>query len=246
MTEAMAKTLSGITALVTGASRGLGRAIALALAEAGADLLLHTRDSSEIEQVADLVRGHGIEATILRADLQQTDSLFDMIAEIRRLGPSLGILINNVGLRDVLPFEQVGIEALRHLMRINFEAAFFLAQAAIPLMRQRNGGCIINIGGTLIHTGGIHRTHLAASKAALWGMTRALATEFAAENIRVNMISPGYIQPANSPQSLQPAIPMGRVAYPEEVAAMAVALCGQAGAYVTGQTIEINGGTHYS
>jgi 3-oxoacyl-[acyl-carrier protein] reductase len=238
--------LTGMTALVTGASGGIGSAIARALAERGARLALSGTREDALRAIADeLGGGHEIVPANL-SDAASVDALVPQAVE--RLG-RLDILINNAGVtRDNLAMRMKD-EEWSDVLRINLEAAFRLSRAALkPMMRARYGR-IISITSVVGATGNPGQANYAASKAGLVGMSKALAQEVASRNITVNCIAPGFIQSAMTdalPDAqrgvLMGRIPAGRLGEGQDVAAAAVYLASREGGYVTGQTIHVNGG----
>ena len=238
--------LSGMTALVTGASGGIGSAIARALAERGARIALSgTREEALRAVAAELGGDHEIVPANL-SDAASVDALVPQAVE--RLG-KLDILINNAGVtRDNLAMRMKD-EEWSDVLRINLEAAFRLSRAALkPMMRARYGR-IISITSVVGATGNPGQANYAASKAGLVGMSKALAQEVASRNITVNCIAPGFIQSAMTdalPDAqrdvLMARIPAGRLGEGHDVAAAAVYLASREGGYVTGQTLHVNGG----
>lgn len=238
--------LSGMTALVTGASGGIGSAIARALAGQGARLALSgTREEVLKAVAAELGAGHAILPCNL-SDAAAVDALVPQAVE--RLG-QLDILVNNAGItRDNLAMRMKD-EEWDMVIRVNLEAAFRLARAALkPMMRARFGR-IISITSVVGATGNPGQANYAASKAGLVGMSKALAQEVASRNISVNCIAPGFIRsamtdalPEAQREALLGRIPAGKLGAGSDVAAAAVFLASREAGYVTGQTVHVNGG----
>lgn len=244
--------LEGRTALVTGAGRGIGRACALALAGAGAEVWLAARSRDEIEEVADEVRAGGGTAHALVCDVTDVNAMREAIAAI----PVLDILVNNAGTNVPEPFVEVSEDRLDQLLSLNIRAAFLVAQAAARKMlqhpdRARRGGAIINMSSQMGHVGQIGRSVYAMAKHALEGLTKAAALELAAQGIRVVSIAPTVIEtPMIAPRMASPdfaqrvleRIPVGRVGQPEEVAAAVLFAASPAASLITGSSILVDGG----
>ena len=244
--------MQGKVALITGAARNIGRAIALALADAGANVVLVARaDRDGLEETAALARAKGVRAEIILADITDADSVRDMIGAVKAAFGRLDVLVNNAALRAETPIEEITAAEWRQVLAVNLDAAFFTAQAALPLLKASDAGAIINIGGLTAYTGAKNRPHVVAAKAGLDGLTKALAQDLADAQITVNLVSPGLIATQRGGSSpLEPAhhkthtTLLGRRGQPEEVAAMVRHLAGPNGRYITGQTIHVNGGVY--
>lgn len=238
---------AGKVALVTGAARNIGRAIALALASGGAKVAVNTR--SNVEQargVVDEVRALGTEAEAYAADVADPAQMRAMVdAVVKRFG-RLDILVLNAAIREHVHFDEIDFEDWRRVLSTNLDSVFVLTKSCLPALKQAGDGRIVTFAGVTALLGLKDRVHVAASKHAIVGMTKALAQDLAEFGIRVNCISPGQIdteRAANRPvvdRSKQ--IPLGRKGTPFEIAGMVRSLCGPAGAYMTGQTLHINGG----
>jgi NAD(P)-dependent dehydrogenase (short-subunit alcohol dehydrogenase family) len=248
----MSHSLSGKTALITGASKGLGKAMALALAEAGARLALVSRDRAKLESAAAEIRKGGGDAEIFVADV--TDEA--QVAQVRdaykaRYGEGLDILINNAGINLRKPLTEFTLTEWRSIIDTNLTSVFLLCHAFIPLMKGRGYGRIINMTSMMSHISLPGRTAYSASKSGLLGFNRALALELAPEKITVNGISPGVCDTEiNAPLMQNPAlraeflakIPVGRFGQASEIGKLAVYLCAEEAGFITGTDIVIDGG----
>jgi 3-oxoacyl-[acyl-carrier protein] reductase len=238
--------LSGMTALVTGASGGIGSAIAAALAGQGARVALSGTREEALRSVAETLGGDHV---ILPANLGNAEAVDGLVPRAVEAMGKLDILINNAGVtRDNLAMRMKD-EEWSDVIRINLEAAFRLSRAALkPMMRARHGR-IVSITSVVGATGNPGQANYAASKAGLVGMSKALAQEVASRNITVNCIAPGFIQsamtdvlPDAQKQALLGRIPAGKLGAGEDIGAAAVFLASREAGYVTGQTIHVNGG----
>jgi 3-oxoacyl-[acyl-carrier protein] reductase len=243
------KELEGRVALVTGAARNIGRAIAVELAAAGAAVVVNARVAeADAAAVAAEIAAAGGQALPVMADVSDPAAVGHMVAgAVRRFG-RLDVLVNNAAQRGEVAFDRLELEAWRHTLAIILDGAFLCAQAALPHLRASGGGAIVNIGGLTGHTGARQRAHVATAKAGLVGLTRALAHDLAADGITVNCVSTGMIdtlRPGRPPSHhAERAIPLGRLGTPAEISSAVRWLAGPAARYVTGQTIHVNGGTY--
>ena len=246
----MAAGLAGKIALVTGAGKNIGREIALTLARDGAAVAVNGRcNAAAVDAVVAEIRAAGGTAIGVMADVsdrEQARALADRVAG--ELG-GLDILVSNAGLRRQTKYLDISLAEWREIMSVALDGAFFLSQAAIPHMLARGGGAIIAMSGMSNHVGTPNRAHVSASKAGLEGLMRSLAVEFGGQNIRANCVAPGAIDTVRGasagvlPGSLTlEGTPLGRKGQVDEIAAMVRLLAGPEGAYVTGQTIHVNGG----
>lgn len=243
--------LNGKLALVTGASKGLGKAVALALAEAGARLVLVSRDQDLLARAAQEVRSKGGSADVIAADVSDESQVKEMEQDfVRRFG-RLQILVNNAGINLRKPVTSFTLEEWNRILQTNLTSAFLVCRSLVPYMKGQGYGRIINMTSMMSHVALPDRTAYAASKAGLLGFTRALALELASEGITVNGISPGPCSTEiNKPLMESPEltqyflsrIPVGRWGRPEEVASLAVYLCLEDAAFITGTDLVIDGG----
>jgi 3-oxoacyl-[acyl-carrier protein] reductase len=238
--------LSGKKALVTGASGGIGGAIAAALHAQGATVGLSGTKLPALEALAGRL---GERALVLPADLADPAAGDKLIADAESALGQVDILVNNAGLtRDTIAI-RLSDEDWQKVLDVNLTAGFRLARACLRTMMRRRWGRIIGIGSVVGHTGNPGQANYAAAKAAMVGMSKALAAEVASRNVTVNVVSPGFITTAMTEvlsdsikQRLLEIIPSKRMGRPEEVAAAVVYLASEEAAYVTGQTLHVNGG----
>jgi 3-oxoacyl-[acyl-carrier protein] reductase len=240
--------LEGLVAIVTGSSRNIGRAIAEALAGAGARVVINARRSAdEANATAAAINTAGGQTLPYIADVTDAAAVKRMVSEALLVWGRLDILVNNAVDHGVRAFEELTYEQWRQTLSIGLDGAFHCIKACLPAL-SRDGGSIVNIGGSAGHMPYSGRAATAAAKAGLAGLTRSLAYEFARHRINVNCIAPGPVNTIRETPSLSDPskIPLGRFAEPAEVAAVARMLCGPKGRYITGQTLHVNGGLFMS
>ena len=245
------KTLPSQVALVTGAGRNIGRAIALALARAGATVVVNVRTNvGEGQAVVDEITAAGGEAMLCAADVTAREQVNAMLEKVREKVGRLDILVNNAAVRDEKAFGSLSYDEWRHALDVCLDGAFHCSQAALPLLNASKNGSIINIGGLTAHTGASHRVHVVTAKAGLVGMTRALAHELSPGGITVNCISPGMMDTQRKTAAGTPlhhathSTLVGRRGQPDEIGEAVLWLTGPGGRFVTGQVIHLNGGTY--
>jgi 3-oxoacyl-[acyl-carrier protein] reductase len=239
--------LDGTTALVTGGSRGIGRAICQQLAQQGAEIILHYNSNlAAAEETAASIRG---EVSLVQADLSSIDEIEKMFEELR--GIRLDFLVNNAGIWRNTPMGSATAAGVDEMLDTNLRGPFWVTQCALPLMK--DGGRIVNlssVAGRIGVAGG--RSLYGATKAAIDSLTRSWALELAPRKILVNSVAPGYITTEmteeffSDPAMLESAIrrqPMGKIGTPEEVADVVVFLCSEGARFVTGQSINVSGGS---
>ncbi|MFI6099150.1 SDR family NAD(P)-dependent oxidoreductase [Lentzea sp. NPDC051213] len=240
--------LDGKVAIVTGASSGLGVAFARGLAEAGADVVLAARRADKLKETAALVESVGRRALVVQADVSRPDDCREVARAAAEFGV-VSVLVNNAGVASAVPASRETPEEFLGVIDVNLNGAYWMAQAAAAVMK--SGGSIINISSVLgLVTGGIPQAAYSASKAGLLGLTRDLAQQWTGrKGIRVNAICPGFFAsemtdqyPPGYLEKMQAALPAGRVGDPEELAAAVVFLASEAGGYVTGATLVVDGG----
>ena len=240
--------LAGKVAIVTGAGRNIGRAIARQLAAAGASVAVNARSNqAEADAVVREIEAAGGKAMAVLADVGDAAAVEAMAqAALKRFG-RIDILVNNAALRREKPIDQMSYADWREVMNATLDSAFHGVKACLPAMK-KNGGTIINIGGMSAHIGSKGRAHVMTAKAALVGFSRALAHDLAADRITANCVVPGAIDTTRPGSSPNPAHHLthgtitGERGKPDDVAAMVRFLCGPGGRYVTGQTIHVSGG----
>jgi NAD(P)-dependent dehydrogenase (short-subunit alcohol dehydrogenase family) len=244
--------LDGRVALVTGAGRGLGEAIALAFAESGADVALLSRTQAELQRVAAGVEALGRRAYVFACDVTDAEAVTRAIDQL----PRLDVLVNNAGTNIPEPFVDVSLEHLDRILGLNVRAAFVAAQQATRKMlshpeRAKLGGSIIHMSSQMGHVGAPNRTVYCMTKHALEGLTKAMAVELAPHNIRVNAIGPTYVEtPLTIPLLANPEfrrwaferIALGRFGHANEVASAALFLASPAASLITGASLVIDGG----
>jgi 3-oxoacyl-[acyl-carrier protein] reductase len=241
--------LAGKVAIVTGAGRNIGRAIALALAAAGAAVVVNVRSNqAEAGSVVSEIESAGGHALAHVGDVADPKAVETLAAAALKHFKRIDILVNNAALRGEKPFDQMSYAEWRAVLDVTLDGAFHCAKACLPALKKSGGGTIINIGGMSAHIGSKHRAHVMTAKAGLVGFSRALAHDLAADRITANCVVPGAIDTSRPTTSAKPAHHLthgtitGERGKPEDVAAMVRFLAGPGGRYVTGQTIHVSGG----
>lgn len=249
--------LAGKKAFITGASRNIGRAIALAFAAEGVDLVLNTRaNREELEGVAAECRKAGVRAVSVLGDIADAGAVDAMVKQgLAELG-AIDVLVCNAAIRPHTSVTETSIEDWHRVMGVNLHSAFYLARAVVPGMKERRQGSIIALGGQSSLTGRANTASVTAAKTGLLGLVRALAAELGPFGIRANMVIPGTMDterryaewypefrqaPPGAPEQLK-QIPLGRLGRPEEIADACVFLASDASSYITGDEIRVMGG----
>ena len=239
--------LTGRIALVTGGARGIGRAVALALAEAGADVAVnYVARAAEADAVAQAIRKLGRRGLTVRADVSDGAAVKGMLESIaRELGPP-DVLINNAGIALRRGLDDLTEAEFDRTIAVNLKSAFLCTQAVLPGMRARRWGRIVNISSGAARGAGMIGVHYNASKAGMEGLTRGYATRLVKEGITVNAVAPSLIATDMMADEAGAAarVPIGRLGMPEEVAQAVLAVIGND--YMTGQTVPVNGGLHFN
>ncbi len=249
--------LAGKTALITGASRNIGRAIAHAFAAEGADLVLNTRaNREELESVAAECRKAGVRAVPVLGDIADAASVETMVRQGLEELHAIDVLVCNAAIRPHTAITDTSIDDWHRVLGVNLHSAFYLARAVIPGMKERGRGSIIAIGGQSSLTGRPNTAAVTAAKTGLLGLVRALAAELGPAGIRVNMVVPGTMDterryaewypefrqaPPGAPEQLK-QIPLRRLGRPEEIAEACVFLASDASSYITGDELRVMGG----
>ena len=242
--------LAGKVALVTGAARNIGRAIARSLAAGGAAVMVNAKTSrAEAQKTVAMIESAAGKGALHIADVTNAKEVASLVeATVARFG-RLDFLVNNAAVRYETAFSSISYEEWRRVLAIVLDGAFLCAQAALPHLIRAGGGTIVNIGGQTGHKGAAERAHVITAKAGLAGMTKALALDLAPHKITVNCVVPGAIESQRGlpgvperPAERRAPPPIGRRGEPEEIAAMVRMLCGPDARYITGQAIHVNGG----
>jgi len=243
--------LQNKTALITGASRGIGRATALYLAQAGCQVLIHYhRNRTAAEETARAVREFGVAAELFAADIARREQVENMVAYALGKFAAVDILVNNAGIWEEASIEKTSEAQLRNTLETNVNGVFYTITAVVPQMIRRRTGSIINISSTAGQRGEPFHSHYAASKGAVISLTKSLAVELAPHNIRVNCVAPGWVDTDMSRPALESAektdilatIPLGRVGKAEEIAGCVLFLASELSGFVTGEVLNANGG----
>ncbi len=247
--------LAGRIALVTGGSRGIGKGIAQALGRAGATVVItyNSNKALAVELVETLIDG-GVTAHCLRLCVEDRGSVRDAVAEINKGFGQIDILVNNAAISQEKPFEMITDSDWDSMLAVNLRGPFACTQEVLPGMRKQGFGRIINITSIGGQWGGFNQVHYAASKAALISFTHSMAKIYSKDGITSNAVAPGLVASDMSAAELLTeagaeklkGIPVGRIASVEEIAAVVVFLAGNNAGYITGQTINVNGGMLFS
>ena len=240
----MTDELAGKVALVTGASRGIGKSIAVALATAGADVAVNYRNREAAARATCAeIESLGRRAISAAADVSVAAQVAQLVDTVERELGSVSILVNNAGITRPQPIVQITEQSWDEVLAINLKSVFLVTQAVLPKMRAARWGRIINLSSVAAQLGGVVGPHYAASKAGILGLTHSYALLLAKEGITVNTIAPALIETemvTGNPNARPDLIPVGRFGAADEVAGAAVLLA--ANGYITGQTINVNGG----
>jgi len=239
-------------AVVTGASRGIGRAIALALAEAGANVAVSCHSSfAAAEDVSTLCRVSGVLSHAYHADVSRAEEVGPMIDSILQEFGKVDILVNNAGINRDKSFLKMTWEMWEEVLGVNLTGPFNMTRALLPGMVERGWGRVINVSSIVGQTGNFGQSNYSVSKAGLLGFTKTLAREVARKGVTVNAIAPGFIDtdmlkdmPQAALDGVKAMTPLGRLGRPEEVAVAVTFLCSPQASYITGQVIAINGGMY--
>lgn len=246
----MTRSLNGRVAVVTGAGSGIGRAIAIRLAEDTAKVAIWDINLEGAEETARLIREAGGTAIALDVDCSDKAAIKAAADQTRKeLGP-VAILVNNAGIAPFTPFLEIEDDLFDKTIRINLRGPYLLTKEVLPDMLEAGWGRVINITSSSVQSGSFAQGHYVSSKGGLMGMTKALALEFAASGVTFNMVPPGFIDtpmlraaPIDA-EAFAQTLPMKRIGKPEDIAAACAYLASEEASYITGQTISTNGGRY--
>lgn len=240
--------LTGKVALVTGASRGIGAATAVALAKAGCDVAVNYRErAGDAEAVCAEIRNAGRRAVAVCADVSRAAQVREMVARVKRDLGVISVLVNNAGIARVQKIEEITEEDWDEIVDVNLKSAFLVTQAVLADMQAQRWGRVINVSSVAAQTGGVVGPHYAASKAGMLGLTRSLANLMVKEGITVNAIAPALIATemvTSNPRANPEIIPVGHFGDVDDVSSVVVLLARNG--YMTGQTINVNGGWYFN
>ena len=243
--------LEGKKALVTGAAQGIGRAIAEVLAEAGADVVVVDLDAGRCEDTLQAIRGYGREGLALSMNVSEWNAVKDTVDQVMKAWGRIDILVNNAGItRDGL-IMRMKEEDWNAVLQVNLTGTFYCTKAVLMPMSKQRYGRIVNIASVVGVMGNAGQANYSASKAAVIGLTKTVAREYASRNITVNAVAPGFIETAMTEaltgdirEALQKQIPVGRLGQAKDVAEAVKFLASDAASYVTGHVLHVNGGMH--
>lgn len=243
--------LQNQTALITGASRGIGFSIAQLLGAAGARLAIVARDAQRLEQAAQTLRADGYEVLALAGDVSVEADVNNIVSRVVAEYGRIDILVNNAGLLQAGPITNFSAADWEGMIAVNLNSAFYFCRAVSPLMMEQKSGRIINVASVSAQTGGVAGSvQYAASKGGMISMTKALSRDLAPYNITANAIAPGQIETdmgaltGERREQMLHMIPLGRLGTPQDVAYAALFLASNAASYVTGATLDVNGGVY--
>lgn len=243
--------VNGKVALVTGASRGIGAAIADALAAEGATVIGTATSEGGAASISERMRGQGYSGKGMQLDVTSSESVAELLASVQAEFGAPQILVNNAGITKDNLLMRMSDEEWLDVVNTNLSAVYRMSKACLRGMMKARSGRIVNISSVVGAMGNAGQTNYAATKAGVMGFTRSLAREVGSRNITVNSVAPGFIDTdmtrALSDEqraSLASGIALGRLGQPEEIASVVKFLCGDAGSYITGETIHVNGGLH--
>jgi len=244
--------LSGKVSLVTGSSRGIGKVIALSLANEGSDVVInYLKESTKANDTVSSIRDLGRKSIAFQSDVSDASQVNEMMKKILEEFGKIDILVNNAGIVRDKMFHKMDKDKWQEVIDVNLTGVFNCTRAILEFMRQQESGRIVNISSVIGETGNIGQVNYASAKAGIIGFTKALAREVASKGITVNAIAPGFIQ-TDMLDTIQPEIktkilaqiPLGRFGTPEDIAQAVIYLVSDTGSYITGQVINVNGGIY--
>ncbi len=244
--------LSGKTALITGSTRGIGKAIAQYLAKAGARVVITGRDQGKAEEVAKSIgEAYGVEALGVAMDMSRVDSISSAYEKVESAFGGVDILVNNAGITRDKIFLRMSMEDWEEVLRVNLTGTFAITSLVVKGMVKRRWGRVVNISSVVGFTGNAGQVNYSSTKSALIGFTKSLAKELASRNITVNAVAPGFIETdmtavlsEDLKETYLKNIPLGRFGKPEDVAGAVLFLCSEYASYITGEVLHINGGMY--
>jgi 3-oxoacyl-[acyl-carrier protein] reductase len=241
------------TTLITGGSRGIGRATAILFAQAGSDVAFNyaCREKAALEVKAEIEK-RGRECLIYKADISKEAEVKSMVEDVARKWGHIDILVNNAGIWTTLEMGAMDTEVLKETIEVNLDSVFYFCNAVVPLMKKDKRGWIINVGSTAGIRGEAWHSHYAATKGAIQALTKSLAAELGPWNIRVNCVAPGWVDTdmctevfsdAAFKESVRQSIPLKRIPLPEDIAGPILFLASDLARHITGAIINVNGGS---
>ncbi len=245
--------LSGKKALITGGSRGIGRATAILLAQAGVDVAInYVRNDAAAAEVKKMIEEFGRRALTIKADISHEEETRELVEKVVAEWGRLDYVVNNAGIWTYGEMGQMSRQVWEETMRLNLDAVFYVINAVVPLMRKQGGGVIVNVSSTAAVRGEAYHSHYAASKGALHSLTKSLAVELAPYGIRVNCVAPGWVDTDMCAEvfadpefrrTVQNSIPLKRIPPPEDIAGPILFLLSDLARHITGTVIHVNGGS---
>lgn len=245
--------LEGKKALVTGGSRGIGRATALLLAQAGADVAInYVQNEKAAEEVKRIIESLGRQCLAIKADISREEEAKRLVEEVISTWGKIDFVINNAGIWTYGEMGKMSREVWRETMQLNLDAVFYIINAVVPYMQNYGGGVIVNVSSTAGVRGEAYHSHYAASKGALHALTKSLAVELAPYGIRINCVAPGWVDTdmcaevfadPKFRESVKNSIPLKRIPPPEDIAGPILFLVSDLARHITGTVLHVNGGS---